>query len=214
MLALGWRAGVLVTCDIPTREFSAKVIACLPPVDWAITEENSRGRRDLRHVPVMSIDPPGCKDIDDALHARRLPNGNLEVGVHIADVTHFVTPGTPLDEEAKDRGTSTYLVEQRLDMLPGLLTTELCSLTSVRPHFAFSVVWEMTEGAYDVVNVEFFKSVILSKASLAYGEAQAMLDDPRLTGEVPDAVRALNSRTTKRGANGSGRRRRPTKRGW
>ena len=70
----------------------------------------------------MSIDPPGCKDIDDALHCVRLPNGNLEAGVHIADVTHFVHPDTPLDKEASHRSTSTYLVERRLDMLPGLVS--------------------------------------------------------------------------------------------
>ena len=93
-------------------------MACLPPADWKITEANSRGRRDIRHLCVMSIDPPGCKDIDDALHVRRLPNGNLEVGVHIADVTYFVHHGTAIDIEAADRSNTTYLVERRLDMLP------------------------------------------------------------------------------------------------
>eukprot|EP00952_Eustigmatos_sp_NYUAD-ZCMA_P007826 32954-Eustigmatos_ZCMA.PRE.1 len=80
-------------------------MACLPPSDWKITPENSVGRRDLRHLPVMSIDPPGCKDIDDALHCVRLPNGNLQVGVHIADVTYFVSPGSALDDEAANRST-------------------------------------------------------------------------------------------------------------
>ena len=85
---------------------------------------------DLRHLPIVSIDPPGCKDIDDALHCIRLPNGNLQIGVHIADVTFFVQPDTALDKEAAFRSTSTYLVEKRLDMLPSYLTTELCSLRS------------------------------------------------------------------------------------
>ena len=93
-------------------------MACLPPANWRITEANSRGRRDLRDICVMSIDPPGCKDIDDALHVRRLPNGNFEVGVHIADVTFFVHHGTAIDVEAADRSNTTYLVERRLDMLP------------------------------------------------------------------------------------------------
>ncbi|TMW65317.1 hypothetical protein Poli38472_007959 [Pythium oligandrum] len=173
---------LLIEHDIPTSEFSDEVMKCLPPIDWTITEENSRGRRDLRHLPVCSIDPPNCKDIDDALHASVLPNGNLQVGVHIADVTHFVHPGSSLDEEAADRGTSTYLVDRRLDMLPGLLTTKLCSLTDVEDHFAFSVLWEMRwnekEDDLEIVNVEFCKSIIRSIASLSYQQAQVYLDDP------------------------------------
>ena len=82
----------------------------------------------MRHLPILSIDPPGCTDIDDALHCIALPNGNLQVGVHIADVTHFVQAGTAIDLEAANRSTSTYLVNKRLDMLPALLSTDLCSL--------------------------------------------------------------------------------------
>ena len=75
-----------------------------------------------------SVDPPGCKDIDDALHCIELENGNWQVGVHIADVTHYVEAGSAIDLEAANRSTSTYLVNKRLDMLPALLTTDLCSL--------------------------------------------------------------------------------------
>uniref|UniRef100_A0A7S2W718 Ribosomal RNA-processing protein 44 n=1 Tax=Mucochytrium quahogii TaxID=96639 RepID=A0A7S2W718_9STRA len=137
--------------DIPTRAFSKKVMKCLPRegADWTVTEENSKGRVDLRHLPICSIDPPGCKDIDDALHFRMLENGNIEVGVHIADVTHFVRAGTPIDQEAANRGTSTYLVERRLDMLPGLLTTDICSLRGEVERFAFSVIWEFTPPVMD-----------------------------------------------------------------
>ena len=111
---------------IPCEPFPAKVLACLPPADYKI--ELEPGRADLRHIPVLSIDPPGCKDIDDALHCTELPNGNWQVGVHIADVTHYVEAGTAIDLEAANRSTSTYLVNKRLDMLPSLLTTDLCSL--------------------------------------------------------------------------------------
>lgn len=172
---------LLIEHDIPCDQFSDEVMRCLPPEDWKITAENSTGRRDLRGLPVMSIDPPNCKDIDDALHANLLPNGNLQVGVHIADVTHFVAPGSALDEEAADRGTSTYLVDRRLDMLPGLLTTKLCSLTSTEDHFAFSVLWEMKlvgDREVQVVDVSFCKSIIRSVASLSYQQAQVYLDDP------------------------------------
>ena len=113
---------------IPCEPFPAKVLACLPPADYKIKLEAGSGRADLRHIPVLSIDPPGCKDIDDALHCTELPNGNWQVGVHIADVTHYVEAGTAIDLEAANRSTSTYLVNKRLDMLPSLLTTDLCSL--------------------------------------------------------------------------------------
>jgi exosome complex exonuclease DIS3/RRP44 len=76
---------------------------------WKITPEVISQRTDLRHIPVCSIDPPGCKDIDDALHCVRLPNGRIEAGVHIADVTYFVHPDTAIDKEAAHRSTSTYL---------------------------------------------------------------------------------------------------------
>jgi exosome complex exonuclease DIS3/RRP44 len=111
---------------IAHEPFSAAVLACLPPNDYQI--EMVSERTDFRHLPVLSIDPPGCKDIDDALHCIVLPNGNFQVGVHIADVTHYVKAGKPMDLEAAFRSTSTYLVNKRLDMLPSLLTTDLCSL--------------------------------------------------------------------------------------
>ena len=81
-------------------------------------------------MPVVSIDPVGCKDIDDALHCIKLPNGNFEVGVHIADVSHFVKANTAIDLEAAHRCTTVYLVDRRTDMLPKLLTEKLCSLVS------------------------------------------------------------------------------------
>jgi exosome complex exonuclease DIS3/RRP44 len=85
---------------------------CLPSegANWQIPPEEAAKRLDLRHIPVCSVDPPGCKDIDDALHCRELPNGNYEVGVHIADVTHFVKPGSEIDREAGRRCTTVYLI--------------------------------------------------------------------------------------------------------
>jgi exosome complex exonuclease DIS3/RRP44 len=82
-----------------------------------------------------------CQDIDDALHARQLDNGNLEVGVHIADVGEFVKAGTAMDDEAKLRGTTVYLVDKRIDMLPMMLGTDLCSLVGGRDRYAVSVLW-------------------------------------------------------------------------
>ncbi|ETV87152.1 hypothetical protein H257_02135 [Aphanomyces astaci] len=197
---------LLLEHDIPCQQFSDKVLKCLPPADWTITPENSKGRTDLRHLPVCSIDPPNCKDIDDALHARLLPNGHIEVGVHIADVTHFVEAGSALDLEAADRGTSTYLVDKRLDMLPGFLTTQLCSLTSTDDHFAFSVLWELKiEGnEVHVIDVSFCKSIIRSIASLSYGEAQVLLDDPASGSSYLQASSATPSKADKKLTLGSG----------
>ena len=177
--------------DVPHAEFTPEVMACLPPPTWKISDEVIAQRTDLRHIPVVSIDPPGCKDIDDALHCVRLPNGHLEAGVHIADVTHFVHPDTPLDKEAAHRATSTYLVERRLDMLPSLLTTELCSLRSKEDHLAFSTLWEFDDEG-NIYDVKFCKSVIHSVASLTYDEAQAMLDDPEHATPVGESVLLLN----------------------
>ncbi|KAL4274431.1 hypothetical protein HN51_057220 [Arachis hypogaea] len=185
---------VLIENDINSRPFSSQVLACLPPLPWSVSAEDLSNpiRQDLRGLCVFSVDPPGCKDIDDALHCTSLPNGNFEVGVHIADVTNFVHPGTPLDEEASQRGTSVYLVERRIDMLPKPLTEDICSLRSDVERLAFSVIWEMTPEA-DIVSSRFTKSVIKSSAALSYVEAQARMDDSRLMDPITTNLRNMNS---------------------
>ena len=218
-------AVVLSEHDIPPNTFSTAVLACLPPASWRITPENSAGRTDMRHVDVCSIDPPGCKDIDDALHARELrgahalaavggvpgvdpsapapsvPPGTAlpagvdtiwQLGVHIADVTNFVAAGNALDLEAAHRGTTTYLVQRRLDMLPSLLTETLCSLNGGVDRFAFSVTWAMTPPPEcKVLRVDFFKSIIHSRAALTYEQAQAKLDDAADNSALAAGVRRL-----------------------
>nr|CAB3502140.1 unnamed protein product [Digitaria exilis] len=187
-------AVVLIENDINTRPFSTQVLACLPPLPWTLSSEDlaNPNRQDLRHVRVFSVDPPGCRDIDDALHCTLLPNGNFEVGVHIADVTNFVHPGTPLDEEAAQRGTSVYLVGQRIDMLPKPLTEDVCSLRADVERLAFSVIWEMTPDA-DIISTRYTKSVIKSCAAMSYVEAQARMDDSRLVDPLTVDLRNLNS---------------------
>ncbi|KAG0461085.1 hypothetical protein HPP92_021382 [Vanilla planifolia] len=185
---------VLIENDINSRPFSAQVLACLPPLPWSLSREdlNNPQRKDLRHLRVFSVDPPGCKDIDDALHCTPLANGNFEVGVHIADVTNFVHPGSPLDEEAAERGTSVYLVEKRIDMLPKPLTEDICSLRSDVERLAFSVIWEMTPDAR-ILSTIYTKSVIKSCAALSYVEAQARMDDSRMIDPLTADLRNLNS---------------------
>lgn len=124
---------------------------------------------------------------------RRLDNGNLELGVHIADVTNFVKHGTAIDVEAANRGNTTYLVERRLDMLPGLLTTTLCSLVSGVDRFAFSVTWEVTPPPeVRVVGSQFFKSIIHSRAALTYEQAQNRIDDGSDQSNLTCNLRQLN----------------------
>ena len=124
------------------------------------------------------MDPPGCKDIDDALHCIELPNGNYQAGVHIADVTHFVKAGSEIDREAARRCTTVYMVDRRTDMLPGLLTENLCSLVSGVDRCAFSVIWEIDSQTFEAVDVKFGKSLIRSRWSGNYYKAQEMIDDP------------------------------------
>ncbi|KAG2323305.1 hypothetical protein Bca4012_058794 [Brassica carinata] len=187
-------AVVLIENDVDYSPFSSQVLSCLPPLPWSISAEDVSNpvRQDLRHLLVFSVDPPGCKDIDDALHCTSLPNGNFELGVHIADVTNFVHPGTPLDDEASKRGTSVYLVERRIDMLPKPLTEDIFSLRADVERLAFSVIWEMSPEA-QIISTRFTKSIIKSSAALSYVEAQARMDDSRLTDPVTTDLRNMNT---------------------
>ncbi|KAJ3051446.1 exosome catalytic subunit dis3 [Rhizophlyctis rosea] len=185
---------LLLEHDVPFAPFSPLVLSFLPVEGekWEVDDEKHlHGREDFRGLDICSIDPPGCTDIDDALHARKLPNGNYEVGVHIADVSNFVKPENAMDLEAQRRGTTVYLVDKRIDMLPSLLGTNLCSLRSNVDRLAFSCIWEVTPDA-KVKDVRYTKSVIRSKASLTYDAAQARLDDPNLDDPVTLGIKALN----------------------
>ncbi|MBN3319472.1 RRP44 exonuclease, partial [Atractosteus spatula] len=182
---------LLLEHDVPHQAFSQAVLSFLPKMPWSITEEDMKNREDLRHLHVCSVDPPGCTDIDDALHCRDLENGNLEVGVHIADVSHFIRPGNALDQESASRGTTVYLCERRIDMVPELLSSNLCSLRSNVERLAFSCIWEVNHNA-EIIKTRFTKSVINSKASLTYAEAQMRIDDASMNDEITKSLRGLN----------------------
>lgn len=184
--------------EIAHSPFTAAVAACLPSADWTPNGEDLAGRADFRHLPICSIDPPGCTDIDDALHARLIDDdespfsGCWEVGVHIADVSHFVAPASAMDEEASRRGTSVYFVDRRIDMLPERLGSDLCSLRANVDRLAFSCVWVMDADAH-IVETRFTKSIIASKASFTYEQAQKLLDVPQPGDPLSDAVNRLNA---------------------
>jgi len=167
---------LLLEHDIPHSGFSEAVMDCLPSLPWVITPKDEAERVDCRHLDICSVDPPGCTDIDDALHARPLDNGNYEVGVHIADVSHFIRPGTAIDLEAANRSTTVYLTDRRIDMVPELLSSNLCSLRGEVERFAFSCIWEMTPEA-DIISTKFHKSIIRSRKAMTYEEAQNKIDD-------------------------------------
>ncbi|ORX93181.1 hypothetical protein BCR34DRAFT_608633 [Clohesyomyces aquaticus] len=187
---------LLLEWDVQYRPFPKTVLDCLPAEghDWKVPADLQnpgwRGRKDLRDLLVCSIDPPGCVDIDDALHARKLPNGNFEVGVHIADVSHFVKPNNAMDKEASQRGTTVYLVDKRIDMLPMLLGTDLCSLKPYVERYAFSVLWEITSDA-DIVSANFTKSVIRSREAFSYEQAQIRIDDAAQQDDLTNGMRTL-----------------------
>uniref|UniRef100_A0A8C1G7T8 Protein DIS3 homolog n=1 Tax=Cyprinus carpio TaxID=7962 RepID=A0A8C1G7T8_CYPCA len=182
---------LLLEHDVPHQPFSQAVLSFLPQMPWSITEEDLKVRADLRHLCVCSVDPPGCTDIDDTLHCRELENGNLEVGVHIADVSHFIRPGNALDQEAASRGTTVYLCGKRIDMVPELLSSNLCSLRSNVERLAFSCIWEMNHNA-EIIKAHFTKSIINSKASLTYAEAQMRIDDTTMNDDITKSLRGLN----------------------
>ncbi|ROV90836.1 hypothetical protein VSDG_08001 [Cytospora chrysosperma] len=187
---------LLLEYDVQYRPFPKTVLDCLPKEghDWKVPasmeDPGWRDREDLRPLLICSIDPIGCQDIDDALHARALPNGNFEVGVHIADVSHFVKPNNAMDTEASIRGTTVYLVDKRIDMLPMLLGTDLCSLKPYVERYAFSVLWEMNPNA-DIVSVRFTKSVIKSREAFSYEEAQLRIDDASQQDDLTQGIRTL-----------------------
>ena len=187
---------LLLEYDVQYRPFPKGVLDCLPEEghDWkvpaSLDDPGWKGRRDLRELLVCSIDPVGCQDIDDALHARPLPNSNFEIGVHIADVSHFVKPNNAMDAEASIRGTTVYLVDKRIDMLPMLLGTDLCSLKPYVERYAFSVLWEITKDA-EIVNSSFTKSVIRSREAFSYEQAQLRIDDKSQKDDLTQGMRTL-----------------------
>ena len=142
----------------------------------APTKKDTDGRRDFRKTLTFTIDPADAKDFDDALSFKRLKNGNYEVGVHIADVSHYVKPGSAIDREAFDRGTSVYLVDRTIPMLPERLCNGVCSLRPNEDKLCFSAVFEMNDRA-EVLDRWFGKTVINSDRRYCYEEAQEIIEN-------------------------------------
>ena len=148
-----------------------------PRTGWTIPEEEVANRRDLRGYRIFSIDPATAKDLDDALHVTQLPDGRIELGVHIADVSYYVKPGNALDLEASMRATTVYLVQKSLPMLPRLLSENLCSLNPNEDRLAYSCIWYMDRKGNLTEDPPWYgRTVIRSCCKLDYGLAQAMIE--------------------------------------
>ena len=160
-----------------SSDYPEEVMQELDNVPNTISEEDLEGRRDFREVLCFTIDPDTAKDFDDAISFEELENGNIEVGVHIADVTHYLKPNTALDKEAYTRSTSVYLVDRCIAMLPEKLSNNLCSLVPHEDRLVFSAVFTFDK-KYNIKKEWFGKSVIHSDNRFTYDEGQESIDSP------------------------------------
>ncbi len=161
-------------------EFPADVARYANTLDTSIKAEEIAKRRDMREVLTFTIDPKDAKDFDDALSFQVLENGNYEIGIHIADVSHYLVPDTILDDEAYDRATSVYLVDRVVPMLPEILSNNACSLRPNEEKYTFSAIFEMDENA-GIVKQWFGRTVINSNERFAYEEAQHIIETASAT---------------------------------
>ena len=179
---------ILAEYDLPYR-FEQEIEDAAQAIESSITEKDSAERRDFRDVVTFTIDPADAKDFDDALSIRKKGDGLWEVGVHIADVTHYIRPDDVLDCEARDRGTSVYLVDRTVPMLPERLCNELCSLRPNEEKLCFSAVFTLNENA-EVLDEWFGRTVIYSDRRFTYAEAQARIETG--VGDYAEEIAVLN----------------------
>ena len=165
---------ILAEFNLPYR-FSSEVENAADKISDEITADDLKGRKDFRDTFTFTIDPSDAKDFDDALSYKALPNGNYEVGVHIADVSWYVRPGSLVDKEARERGTSVYLVDRTVPMLPEKLCNKLCSLRPHEDKLTFSAVFELTPKA-EIKSRWIGRTVINSNFRLDYDQAQAIIE--------------------------------------
>jgi len=158
-----------------------------------ITKAEIKRRRDMRDIFTITIDPYDAKDFDDAISYRKLENGFIEIGVHIADVSHYIIPDGPIDKEAYSRGTSVYLVDRVIPMLPEKLSNNVCSLRPHEEKLTFSAIFEMDDKGH-IVNEWFGKTVIYSDRRFTYEEVQEIIESK--SGEYVDEILVINKIST------------------
>jgi len=177
---------ILAEFDLP-YEFPDSVIQAAEKIDVTITENEIKRRRDFRKHTTFTIDPDDAKDFDDALSIHHHKDGSYEVGIHIADVSHYVKPGSVLDEEALKRATSVYLVDRVVPMLPEVLSNFVCSLRPHEEKLCMSAVFRISEEG-KVMNEWFGKTIIESNHRFTYADAQAIIDGDDKTHPLKDDV--------------------------
>ncbi len=188
MEAIVLERGFDTTFDADVTKAAEEIPLLIPESEIAHRIQSPIGR-DMRKVLTFTIDPKDAKDFDDALSWKVLPNGNIEVGVHIADVSHYLTPGSRIDKEAVERATSIYLVDRTIPMLPERLSNGICSLVEGEDRLTFSAIFTMN-AAGGVEQEWFGKTIIHSAKRFTYEEAQKVLDDNK--GPHIEALRSLN----------------------
>ncbi|PWL39883.1 ribonuclease R [Flagellimonas aquimarina] len=166
-------------------EFPYEVEQFAQTLDTSIKKEEIVKRRDMRDVLTFTIDPKDAKDFDDALSFKKLENGNFEIGIHIADVSHYLQPDTILEDEAYERATSVYLVDRVVPMLPEVLSNNACSLRPNEEKYTFSAIFEMDEKS-NLTNQWFGRTVINSNERFAYEEAQHIIETEQAT--IPEGI--------------------------
>ncbi len=179
---------ILAEFELPYN-FTDEVEADAGSIPFELSEKEIKNRRDFRQITTFTIDPADAKDFDDALSLRQLDNGNWEVGVHIADVTHYVKTGSLVEEEAKQRATSIYLVDRVVPMLPERLSNHVCSLSPGTDKLTYSAVFELNEKA-EVLNEWFGRTIINSDKRFSYNEAQLVIDTEE--GDLKEEVLLLH----------------------
>ncbi len=194
---------ILAEFELP-YSFEEEVEKDAESIPAEITENDIKSRRDFRQIPTFTIDPADAKDFDDALSLRQLENGNWEAGVHIADVTHYITTGSKVEEEAKQRATSVYLVDRVVPMLPERLSNHICSLNPSEDKLTYSAVFEISDKS-EVISEWFGRTIINSDRRFSYNEAQQVIDTG--DGDMKDQVLVLHRLAqhlrTKRFASGA-----------
>ncbi|WGK65831.1 ribonuclease R [Croceiramulus getboli] len=176
---------ILAQYGLP-HEFPKEVEEFANQLNTDIQEKEIKKRRDMRDILTFTIDPKDAKDFDDALSFQKLDNGRYEVGIHIADVSHYVQPNTILDEEAYERATSVYLVDRVVPMLPEVLSNNACSLRPEEEKYTFSAVFEINPETTKVEKQWFGRTVTYSDARFAYEEAQHIIESRQ--GQIPEQV--------------------------
>ena len=179
---------ILAEFGLPTH-YPEELEKLADEIDDRISADEIARREDFRDITTFTIDPADAKDFDDALSLRRLSDGKWEVGVHIADVTHYVKPGSPIDREAYQRGTSVYLVDRTVPMLPERLCNQICSLRPNEEKLCFSVVFELDDNG-KVLKSHIARTVIRSDRRFAYEEAQQIIESGK--GDCANEILTLN----------------------